>query len=155
MKNRFSIISRKPRFESPILRIVLASVGVFLMSLCTGCSQTTSDRTLTRIDAPSVADRLRGSNAERTLIMDTRPAEAYRAGHIPSAINLRLEDLAAGRSAGIDRYPFVIVYGENPASATATAMTKRLQSLGYSGVRLFEGGMDAWRRAGLPIARDE
>ncbi len=137
------------------MRILFAWVGVFLLFVGSGCSQTTSDRTLSRIEAPAVADRLRGSNAERTLIIDTRPAAAYQAGHIPSAVNLRLEDIAAGRAAGIDRYPVIIVYGENPASATATAMTKRLQSLGYTGARLFEGGMDAWRRGGLPVARDE
>lgn len=146
---------RTARIRSLFLRHIPVFVGLSLLLTVGGCSQTTSDRTLTRIEAGAVADRLSGSNAERTLIIDTRTADAYRVGHIPAAVNLRLEDLAAGRSAGIDRYPVVIVYGENPGSATATAMCKRLQSLGYSGVRLFEGGMDAWRRAGLPIARDD
>ncbi|RMH23965.1 MAG: hypothetical protein D6693_10490 [Planctomycetota bacterium] len=120
-----------------------------------GCAASSSDETLTRIDDSQVMGRLTGGSAGRTLVIDARPADAYRAGHIPSAVNLRLEDVARGRTSGLENYPVIIVYGDNPASSVAVAMVKRLRSLGHRDVRLFEGGFDGWRRAGRPVARDE
>lgn len=123
------------------------------MPLCVaaGCKTAQSDETLVRIDAPEVATRIAGKSSAGTILVDSRPREQFLDGHIPGAVNLRLEDVAAGRTSGLERFSTIIVYGENPGSTTAPALAKRLTSLGYSGVRLFEGGVDAWRRAGQPL----
>jgi len=122
------------------------------VALSAACSNATNDATLTRIKASDMLDRLQGRDSGRTLILDSRPPEQYRAGHIPSAVNLRLEDLATGRTSGLDQYSSIVVYGQNPASATAVAMAKRLVSMGYRDVRLFDGGYDAWLRSGQPAS---
>lgn len=132
-------------------RTVLMALAV----ACGACSTSISDESLTRIDADAVSARLAGEAAGRTLVVDSRPATVYRAGHIPSSVNLRLEDVARGRTHGLADYPMIVVYGQNPSSATAIALAKRLTTLGYRGVRLYAGGYDAWVRAGLPIASDE
>lgn len=128
---------------------------LFLLGTVSACSPATSDETIVRIDAETVTDRLSGKSAANTILLDSRSLEEFDAGHLPTAVNLRLEDLASGRTTGLSRYSTIIVYGQNPGSATATALAKRLISLGYGGVRLFEGGVDAWRSAGLPLERTD
>lgn len=127
----------------------------FVALLAGGCSPATSDETIVRIDATTVTDRLSGKRAADTILLDSRSQADFDAGHLPTAVNMRIEDLSSGRTTGLQRYSTIIVYGQNPGSATAMALAKRLVSLGYSGVRLYEGGVDAWRSAGLPLERTD
>lgn len=136
--------------------IILAfASGLSILLVLAACSTPPSDETLVRMDAAAVADRLAGKSAADTILLDSRSQADYEAGHLPTAVNRRLEDVAAGRTTGLRRYSTIIVYGQNPASATAPALAKRLVSLGFSGVRLYEGGVDAWRSAGLPLERTD
>lgn len=130
--------------------IVLMAGGALLA----GCTKAISDESLTRTAAVDVADRLSRKTGS-TILVDARPKAQYDAGHLPSAVNVRLEDVAAGRIAGLEQYPTIIVYGQNPGSASAVGLAKRLLSMGYDGVRFFEGGVDEWRAAGRPLVRTD
>jgi len=90
-------------------------------------------------------------------IIDARSSARFADGHIPGARNLHLPDLPArGRKdPELSRYRHILVYGENPATPSARGMTKRLMTFGYKGVRMFGGGMSAWREAGYPIEQGE
>ncbi len=134
-------------FRIRSLALLMSLSLVFLAS----CKDSTSDETIFRIDMESVSERLTGKAAQNTILLDSRSQAEYEAGHLPTAINLRIEDVAAGRTTGLSRFPIKIVYGQHPASSTAMALSKLLVSKGFGGVRLFEGGVDAWRSAGLPL----
>jgi len=87
------------------------------------------------------------------LLIDPRPLRRYCEGHIPGAMTLQLPEVPTfgGRDGRLQGHSHLIVYGENPASPTARAMTKRLLAIGYTGVRLFPGGIESWIAADLPI----
>ena len=90
------------------------------------------------------------------LVMDTRPEDAFAAGHIPGARNLRLRDISGERrDPRLESYKTIIVYADNPGSASAIAMTKRLLSLDYTDVRLMEEGFEGWSSRGLPVERSD
>lgn len=127
-----------------------------LLVLCLGaggCANSTSDETLVHIETMPLSERVQSSSADRMALIDTRPQQDFIAGHLPGAINLRIEDFSRGRLPMLDRYSRIVVYGQNPASVTARALAKRLHTLGYDRVRVYDGGVDAWRAAGLPIER--
>jgi DNA-binding transcriptional ArsR family regulator/rhodanese-related sulfurtransferase len=83
------------------------------------------------------------------VLLDTRPEEEYRAGHIPGAISMpvgalesRLRELPEGRE--------VIAYCRGPYCLFADEAVALLGSRGIPARRLGPGLPD-WRAAGLPV----
>lgn len=87
------------------------------------------------------------------LLIDARAPKYYAAAHIPGAINLEVPnfDKKAGTKARLESYSEMIIYGDNPGSNPAKALTKRLLEVGYKDVRFYAGGLDEWKSAGLPV----
>lgn len=120
-----------------------------------GCGKGVSESTIEFAGLDEVRE-LQAANTEspRTLLLiDPRAPRRYATGHIPGAVSVQLPEIRefGGKDARLTGYEHTIVYGENPASPTARAMTKRLLMAGYSGVRLFPGGLDEWMSADLPV----
>lgn len=111
------------------------------------------------ITLAEVRTAMGGKNAAKTLVVDTRLPEKFDAGHIPGARNMQSSEARARSDKALNpelaRYKTVIVYGENPASPSARAMTQRLMQLQHDGVRIFWGGWGEWVRAGLPSEKKE
>lgn len=87
------------------------------------------------------------------LLIDARSARAYAQGAIPGAINLNIAGVSESettRDKRLDAYKVLAVYGDDPGSPAAQALTKRLLFVGYGGVRMYMDGYNGWRRAGLP-----
>lgn len=84
------------------------------------------------------------------LLVDPRHPRDFEAGRIPGARNLRLSEVPPESRVdrSLDRYGTIVVYGNDPASASARAMTKRLLAIGYSSVRWFPGGLEEWKAFG-------
>ena len=143
-----------PRFRGRFhgFRPVAGTLALALtLAALPACSGTVSDKSVRRIDAMAAARAAEG----RAAFVDVRPPEDFAAGHIPGALNIRLTDIPEDvphpelRSKGR-----IIVYGQNPGNAVATAFAKRLlASRHYGTVELFEGGFDAWRAAGGSVER--
>ena len=87
------------------------------------------------------------------LFIDPRPAKEFRVGHIPGARNLTLANVKLGSKPDprIERFSTLVVYGDNPASATARGLSKRLIEVGYNGVKFFAGGLEEWRERNYPV----
>lgn len=125
-----------------------------------GCDKSTSDRDITTITTAEtrklIAER-DGKDRAAVLLIDPRPEAEFAAGHLPGARNVRLPDVPhdGGRERWIDRYDKIVVYGNDPSTAAAKAMHKRLLSLGYEKVRWFEGGIAEWRAAGGEVETRE
>lgn len=116
-----------------------------------GCQQEISDRDIVSADLAEVR-RLHAARSAR--FVDARAADEFAAGHIPGSLNLQLPQVSEVKTdmePSVARAKTVVVYGNNPGSAVAKAMAKRLMIAGHKGVRLFAGGMDEWRGANLPI----
>lgn len=86
------------------------------------------------------------------LVIDLRPRESYDAGHIGDARNVPAAELAAQ----IDslkkwREKSVITYCDSGRDGAAAART--LQKEGFTKVFNLEGGLNAWLKDNLPLAR--
>ncbi|WP_020604927.1 ArsR/SmtB family transcription factor [Spirosoma spitsbergense] len=86
---------------------------------------------------------------DEVILLDVRPAEEYRMGHIPNALSVppgewgqKLEGLPTGEE--------VIAYCRGPFCVFADEAVAYLKSKGYRAARLDEGFPD-WKIRGLPV----
>ncbi|GAB4517699.1 MAG: hypothetical protein Tsb0013_21930 [Phycisphaerales bacterium] len=138
----------------------LGSVGILLILvlvipsvLLAGCSGRVSDRSIEPI-AQADAQRRLDEKSGTTLFLDARDPEAFSDGHIPGARRTGLSeiDLMDDRPR-FGAWDLIVVYGQDPGSATARALVKRLLQTNHKNVALLEGGFAGWERAGLPVER--
>jgi len=86
-------------------------------------------------------------------VLDVRPAEEYRAGHIPGALSIPLKELER-RLSDLPRDREVVAYCRGPYCVLAVEAVEILRSRGFSAFRLKENVQD-WREEGLPVATGE
>lgn len=139
--------SRPPR--RPLLTLPALAAAAWGVALA-GCKTDIRDRDLQTIP---VIEARRISTSQDAVIMDARPANAYAAGHIPGAINVRIDSIEASgpKNPAWAAAPAIIVYGEDGGSASAKAVARRLMEAEYGRVRLLEGGLAGWRGMGLEV----
>lgn len=109
---------------------------------------------------------------EATVLIDTRDADTYAAGHLPGAVNLReiFTFLATSTAEGLQelKATFAQHFGAIGLSGAQTAVFYEdalntgfgqscrgyylLTWLGYPKVRVLNGGYPAWVKAGLPTS---
>ncbi len=54
---------------------------------------------------------------------------------------------------GVDKSAEIIVYCSGPTCPQSSAAAEKLTKLGYTNVRAFKGGLEAWKAAGLQVER--
>lgn len=127
-------------------------------------------------------DGLLNDPAQECVIFDCRFSLAdfelghrqYLEGHIPGALHLDMEQQMAGAKSthggrhplpgaqeftasmqqmGVNDTTLIIAYDENRL-AGAARLWWLLQHFGHRRIRILDGGLPAWRAAGLPLSRD-
>ena len=88
-------------------------------------------------------------NKGKTLILDVRSADEYKAGHLRQAKNIQLSDLSA-RIGELNTSTTVLVVCQTGMRAGRGA--SQLRRAGINDVYMLEGGFAAWRSQGLPVA---
>lgn len=96
---------------------------------------------------PAAAVRLMNSGAQ---LIDLRGHDAYRAGHIVNARHLPLDELAT-KADKLDKQTPVIVYCDSGISSARAA--DQLVRLGFVDVWQLRGGLAAWKRENMPVAK--
>jgi rhodanese-related sulfurtransferase len=83
------------------------------------------------------------------VILDTRPALEFRAGHIPGAISVPVDALQR-RLGELPKDREYVAYCRGPYCIYADRAVEVLRAKGRRARRL-EGGFPEWRAAGLPV----
>jgi rhodanese-related sulfurtransferase len=86
-------------------------------------------------------------------VIDVRPAEEYRAGHIPGAVSIPLKELEA-RLSELPRDKEIVAYCRGPYCVLSIRALEVLHAKGYRTARL-EDGVQDWRAQGLRIETAE
>jgi thiosulfate/3-mercaptopyruvate sulfurtransferase len=140
---------------------------------------TTEPRERHLVTATALARELEGERPPRVLdvrwTLHGRPGViGYQAGHLPGAVFVDLSrDLAGApglggrhplpeprvlagalRRSGIDADSEIVLYDDTDATAAARAWWT-LRYFGHQRVRVLDGGLRAWRAAGLPVSTEE
>jgi thiosulfate/3-mercaptopyruvate sulfurtransferase len=95
------------------------------------------------------------------VVVDARPADEYREGHLPTAVSIPAADvpepfeptafLAARGLRGRER---IVCYGDSSYAADAATLFWLLEVAGAERVSILDGGVSAWREAGRPLELD-
>lgn len=84
-------------------------------------------------------------------VLDVRPPEEFAAGHLPSAVNIPINELAR-RLDELPKRKEVVAYCRGPYCLMSYDAVALLRKKGLKARRL-EAGMPEWRHAGLPVER--
>jgi rhodanese-related sulfurtransferase len=97
---------------------------------------------------------LERATAEGAWIVDARPRAEFAGAHLPGALNIELDETFAAYVGWLLPFntPLVLVLPE-PAGAALEEAATQLLRIGYDRVAGYlDGGVDAWRGAGSPVA---
>lgn len=121
---------------------------VAVLILTSGCS--TKDPNVETV-SPEVFDA-KLSRDTASYLLDVRRPEEFKCGHIPKAHQLNWLDSATFKHQAptLDKTKTIYVYCRSGRRSNAAAAY--LSGMGYTVVDL-DGGILAWEKAGLPIAK--
>jgi rhodanese-related sulfurtransferase/DNA-binding transcriptional ArsR family regulator len=92
---------------------------------------------------------LRRLNAGEVTVLDVRPPEEYRAGHIPGAISIPVGELRA-RMNELSKDREVVAYCRGPYCVMALEAVQLLRKQGFRAHRMEQGVVD-WRMCGRSL----
>lgn len=156
--NTTGMVDRLTDGTRPTL-LLAALLAACLSLLLGGCESDYSDKDIRIVQIQQFRAIVEETKEKpgRTLIIDARTADEYRAAHIEGARNIRAEQLRpeSPLHTELAKYEQIIVYGADPASGTARSAVKRIMKGGQGGsnthVLWFQGGMKFWRAAAFPL----
>ena len=101
---------------------------------------------LEAVEASELMERLSDGSV---IILDVRPKEEYRAGHIPGALSVPVDDLDAALQT-LPKDKEIVAYCRGPYCVFSDEVVLALSARGYEASRLTEG-FPEWRAAGYPV----
>ena len=93
------------------------------------------------------------ANRDAYVVIDARTPEAFASGHVPGAMNLPHRTITA-ETASFPKESVLVTNCDGIGCNASTKAAVKLSRLGYR-VKEMIGGMDWWRRDGLPVATAE
>jgi hydroxyacylglutathione hydrolase len=85
--------------------------------------------------------------AGKATLIDVRGKDEYQKEHIPNAISLPMGSLFKQLDVIPAKHPVIVQCGGGTRSQIVASM---LQRIGYTNIRNLSGGINAWKKAGLP-----
>jgi rhodanese-related sulfurtransferase/predicted transcriptional regulator len=102
------------------------------------------------VDATTLLRRLGEGDV---VVLDVRPEREFRAGHIPDARSIPIDELGE-RLHELPRDREIVAYCRGPYCVFSDEAVALLRARGYDARRL-DVGLPDWRSAGLPVAMEE
>lgn len=121
------------------MALALAAVILFQAAVDVGAGPVTF---LTLIPAKRLVALRRDPGV---VVVDTRPGDEFAAGHIPGAVNIPLEFVAAKRFLAARA---VVLVNNGFRRRPLLRARRRMLAAGFSRVGILDGGITAWRRNG-------
>ena len=92
------------------------------------------------------------------LFIDSRPKEAFHAGHIMGAVNIPFEEYKKEDALDLIFLPpegTVVIYCDGNECNSSVELAKVLHQKGLLDIKIFFGGWIEWTREGLPISSEK
>jgi len=124
-----------------IIAIVVLSGGALLWPVLTQRGKRASAQEVTLL-----------INRSKATVVDVREATEFAAGHLPDAKNIPLGELSK-RIGELDKFKSKSVVLVCQSGARANSAAGVLAKAGFADVVNLDGGIAAWQKAGLPLAK--
>jgi thioredoxin 1 len=115
----------------------------FVFLLIFACSEKRSESSLTPQDFDA-----QYKATENAVLLDVRTPEEIAGGKIANAQNIVWDDSFADKLSNLEHKPIFIYCGSGIRSKKAMAI---LKEKGYEPIYELDGGMKAWKAAGMPV----
>jgi thioredoxin 1 len=115
----------------------------FLLLFVFACSQKQSETLL----SPQDFD-VKYKATENAILLDVRTPEEIAGGKIANAQNIVWNDSFADKLSHLEHKPIFVYCASGIRSAKAAAV---LKENGYTDIYELDGGMKAWKAAGMPV----
>jgi len=113
------------------------------------CPVMAEDAIVAHVDAKQAAELIK---TKKPLVLDVRTPDEFAKGHIEGAKNLDFtENSFEGALAALDKKQPVLLHCASGARSTSSL--KVFKKLGFEKVTHLDGGFNAWKSAGLPVAK--
>jgi rhodanese-related sulfurtransferase len=83
-------------------------------------------------------------------VIDVRMKAEFRTEHIENAINIPLSKLPCRKAEEISRETVIYLYCKSGVRSCWAA--SKFNDMGFKHIYSLEGGINAWKKAGLPVA---
>ena len=109
-----------------------------------------SNATYPEVDIPLIsAEKLSGMDRSKVFMVDTRPEENFKNGHIEGSRNIDLEDIHEALHLLPKDMKIVLI---DHKGKTTLVAGRFLVFKGYKDLVRLDGGFNAWAKTGSPIA---
>jgi rhodanese-related sulfurtransferase len=91
-----------------------------------------------------------------TIFLDARLEEDYKAGHIPRALNLPLDEFDQYYpkvELFLSKDKNIIAYCDGTECEASLFLARILKDKGFKNLKIFFGGWTEWNKAGLPVEK--
>jgi len=89
---------------------------------------------------------------QEIVIVDTQPREYFDEAHIPGAVNLPYADRIR-TPVNLPRAKTLVLYCPCEHEEESTEMATKLEKLGYTKLKLLQGGLPRWRELNYPTVK--
>jgi rhodanese-related sulfurtransferase len=103
------------------------------------------------IDAHALRERLSSAGVDRPVIVNALAREAFDESRIPGSISIPAGEALRIAPDILARDQPVVVYCASRSCTASPTLAQKLVDIGFSDVTDFEGGIEEWGRAGLPL----
>jgi rhodanese-related sulfurtransferase len=101
------------------------------------------------LEPMSASELLMKAKNREVTVLDVRPVEEYKEGHLPGALNIPLNQLEKELQ-NLPDHKEVVAYCRGPHCILAFEAVSKLRKGGFKALR-FEAGFPEWKRLGLPV----
>ena len=136
-----------------LIRVPLALFG--LVSIVGACADKT--QIAQTVDAAKIATVASAADLQAEMgrggvtVVHALDAEHYGKGHVPGAVNVDSETMAAG-DLPADKSARLIFYCAGPGCPVSHMAANKAASYGYTNVAVYPGGIQDWRASGMEVA---
>jgi rhodanese-related sulfurtransferase len=95
-------------------------------------------------------------NQQNAVVVDVRPHDAYRSGHIVDSINITSSEITNNNLGSLEKHktqPVIVVCANGMAPSRDAAST--LTKLGFTQVYMLKDGIAGWNGDNLPLVRQK
>lgn len=103
------------------------------------------------IDARELRERL--ASDDRPVLVNALAREAFDEQRIPGSISIPASDAVRIAPDLLAKDQPIVVYCSSHGCTASPTLAQKLVDLGFTEVLDFEGGIEAWERAGFPMQR--
>lgn len=101
------------------------------------------------VTAEQLKKLIDSSATQDIVVVDTQPSEYFQEAHLPGAVNLPYADRIR-TPVNLPRTKTLVLYCPCEQEEESIAMATKLEKLGYTRLKILQGGLPRWRELGYP-----